>query len=161
MNPSIAAPFETLKLNTRLYLNTLDGVDDATAGERPSDTVNSIIFIACHVLDARGYLANYLGIEHEHPYKQAFDAASTFEEIDPLPPLEGLRTAWRDVSELLVQRWPALGESELGVESSVEFPVEDGTVLGGIAFLLQHESFHIGQLALLRRHFGLEGMAYG
>ena len=33
-------------------------------------------------------------------------------------------------------------------------------VLGAVAFLLQHDSYHVGQLALLRKHFGLGAMRY-
>ena len=32
--------------------------------------------------------------------------------------------------------------------------------MAAITFLLQHDSFHIGQLALVRRFFGLEALKY-
>jgi uncharacterized damage-inducible protein DinB len=160
MDASIAPLYETLKLNTRLFLNALDGVDDATAQKRPSDDTNSMIFIACHLLDARAYLAEYLGIDYTHPYKQIFDSAKRFDEIEPLPPLDGLRTAWREVSELLAERFPKLTDTDLRRKSSLEFPVDDPSVLGGVAFLLAHESFHCGQIAYLRRLLGLDPMSY-
>jgi hypothetical protein len=160
MDPRIAAPFVLLKLNTRLFLNALEGVDDAAAQLRPSDETNSMIFIACHLLDARGFLAGLVGIEYRHPYKEIFDAADSFAELRELPPLEGLRTAWRDVSSLLAERFPALSDDELRRESTLKFPVEDTSVLGVIAFLLGHESFHIGQLAILRKYYGLGSMSY-
>ncbi|HEX9723580.1 MAG TPA: hypothetical protein VGC53_04790 [Vicinamibacteria bacterium] len=41
------------------------------------------------------------------------------------------------------------------------FPIEDGkSLLGCITFLLEHEAFHIGQIALLRRYLGLGAMKY-
>ena len=40
------------------------------------------------------------------------------------------------------------------------FSIADATLLGGIAFLTQHDSYHIGQLALLRKHWGLGAMSY-
>jgi hypothetical protein len=42
----------------------------------------------------------------------------------------------------------------------VRFPIGDATVLGLIAFMVQHDSYHIGQLALLRKHYGLPAMRY-
>jgi uncharacterized damage-inducible protein DinB len=39
-------------------------------------------------------------------------------------------------------------------------PGADGTVLGALAFLAQHESYHVGQVALLRRQLGLPAMSY-
>ena len=42
--------------------------------------------------------------------------------------------------------------AELLNESSPQrFPIADSTRLGAIAFLAQHESYHVGQLALLAR----------
>ncbi len=58
------------------------------------------------------------------------------------------------------ERFPALSAGELGRESPQEFPVNDGSLLAGIAFLLAHEAFHIGQLAFLRKYVGLGPMSY-
>ncbi len=57
-------------------------------------------------------------------------------------------------------RFPELPTAELGRESPQKFPVSDTSVLGGIAFLLTHEAFHIGQLAYLRKFLGLGPMSY-
>jgi uncharacterized damage-inducible protein DinB len=159
MQEAIVPLFEVLKLNTRLFLNCLDGVDDEMARQRPSADTNSIGFLACHVLHARYYLAGFLGLEAVNPFQELFDSAHDVNDLE-VPPLDGLRSAWVELSAQLVDRLPVLSEAELGRDSGQEFPVEDGTVRGAIAFLVQHESFHIGQLALLRKYFGLEGMAY-
>ncbi|UCC82674.1 MAG: DinB family protein [Gemmatimonadota bacterium] len=159
MLEAIAPLCELLKLNTRLFLNCLDGVDDAMARERPSDGTNSIGFLACHVLHARYYLGSHVGLEAVNPFQELFDSAHDVNDLE-VPPLDELRSAWSELSALLVDRLPEVTEAELGRASGQEFPVDDGTVRGAVAFLVQHESFHIGQLALLRKYFGLEGMAY-
>jgi uncharacterized damage-inducible protein DinB len=159
MQEAIAPLYEILKLNTRLFLNCLDGVDDATARERPSADTNSIGFITCHVLHARYYLAGFLGLEAVNPFQELFDAAHDVNDLE-VPPLGELRSAWGELSAQLVDRTPEVTEAELARDSGQEFPLDDGTVRGAVAFLVQHESFHIGQLALLRKYFGLEGMAY-
>ncbi|MGD2218299.1 MAG: DinB family protein [Gemmatimonadales bacterium] len=160
MHEAIAPLYEMLKLNTRLFLNCLDGVDDAMARERPSADTNSIGFLACHVLHARYYLASFVGLEPVNPFQQLFDSAHDVNDLE-VPPLAELKSAWGELSAQLVERLPALSVAELGRDSGQEFPVDDGTVRGAVAFLVQHESFHIGQLALLRKYFGLERMVYG
>jgi hypothetical protein len=40
------------------------------------------------------------------------------------------------------------------------FPLGDSTELGLMAFLVQHDSYHIGQLGFLRRQLGKPAMAY-
>ncbi len=89
-----------------------------------------------------------------------FDSVSGIDELDELPAIEGVRATWRRVSAALAQRLPTLTRAELTRESKERFPVDDPSVLGGIVFLLGHESFHIGQLAFLRKHYGLGPMTY-
>lgn len=159
MDPRIGPLLEILKLNTRLFLKCLDGVDDETAQRRPGGAVNNMTFVALHLADARCYLARYVGLDDENPFKHLEDVAS-IDEMKEFPAVAELRAVWRDVSDRLAERLSVLPSAEVDCESSQQFPVDDGTMLGGIAFLLQHESFHIGQLALLRRYFGLGPMSY-
>ena len=49
----------------------------------------------------------------------------------------------------------------LEAESEVPFPVGDRTVLGNVIFLLHHDTYHIGQIAILRKQFGYPAMKYG
>ena len=160
MGSQVAPLYEILRLNERLFLNTLDGVDEDTAQKQPAEGVNNMVFIAVHLLDARCYLARMLGADSEHPYQKQLDGVSSIDEMKAFPELEGVRVAWREVSEVLAERLPAISEAELGEKAPAEFPVADGTILGGTAFLLQHESYHIGQLAYLRRVLGLGAMSY-
>ena len=39
-------------------------------------------------------------------------------------------------------------------------PIDDTSVLGLLGFMVQHDSYHLGQLSLLRKHCGLPAMAY-
>jgi hypothetical protein len=39
-------------------------------------------------------------------------------------------------------------------------PVDDPTALGALAFLLRHESDHVGRMALLRNHATGRAMAH-
>jgi uncharacterized damage-inducible protein DinB len=150
----------TLDLNTRLFLNTLEGVDDAVATTRPNGDTNHLAFLACHLLDARHYMASFTGLETDKPFKEILDEAATIDDIAEFPKLGEIKAAWEEVSVVLADHLSELSEEELGKDSSQAFPIEDGTVFGAVTFLLQHESYHIGQLSLLRRFFGLPPMKY-
>ena len=159
MDPRLAPLQVTLNLNTRLFLATFDGVDDAIAIRRPNDQTNHMAMIACHVLDARYFLASNTGCESEKPFKEVLDA-ERFEDIVKFPTVNEITDAWNDISRILAESLPKLDHGELAKDSTQPFPVEDGSVLGSITFLLEHESYHIGQLGLLRRFFGLPAMKY-
>ena len=40
------------------------------------------------------------------------------------------------------------------------FPLGDSTELGLLAFLVQHDSYHVGQMGFIRRQLGKPAMAY-
>ncbi|MGD8698503.1 MAG: DinB family protein [Gemmatimonadales bacterium] len=160
MNEQVAPLWEILALNTRLFRNSLADVDDEAAQSRPGSGTNNMTFIAVHLLDARAWLARYLGLEYHHPFEAELASVSSVDEVERFPPLESIITAWDEVSARLGEHLRSVADEDIGRESELEFPVGDRSVLGGMAFLLQHESFHIGQLALLRRILGFSPMSY-
>jgi len=160
MNAALGPLRKTLDLNTRLFLSALEGVDETVAVTRPNDNTNHIAFISCHLIEARHYLAGCAGFEIKSPFPQ-LENARKLEDISRFPSVEEIRTAWEGVSAILSERLPQLEENDLKREMKLSFPIEDGkSLLGGITFLLEHEAFHIGQIALLRRYFGLGPMKY-
>ena len=160
MNERVAPLNEILMLNTRLFCNCLAGVDDAAAQSRPGPDANNMTFVAVHLLDARAWMARYLGLEYHHPFEEELASVTSIDDVRRFPPLEPIIAAWNEVSEALVGRLRSLSAEEIARESEQAFPVGDRSVLGGIAFLTQHESFHIGQLALIRRILGVGSMSY-
>ena len=51
-------------------------------------------------------------------------------------------------------------EAELSESNVHRFPLGDSTRLGLIAFLVQHDSYHLGQIAFLRRQLAKPAMSY-
>jgi hypothetical protein len=68
--------------------------------------------------------------------------------------------AWAAVTALVAERLAEVAAAELLEPSGQTFPNEDSTRLGALAFLLQHEACHIGQLGLLRKALGFRPMHY-
>jgi hypothetical protein len=149
-----------LRLNTRLYLNCVADVTDADARRRPNERTNSLIFIACHVLDARHYLARYLGLDEPNPVADVLQDATGIDDVVELPPVERIVDGWRALAPTVSACLDDLGPTELRAPSPQRFPIDDLSIGGGIGFLLQHESYHIGQLALLRKYLGYPAMKY-
>lgn len=145
-----------VRMNTRLFERCLDGVTDQDALERPG-RANSMAFISLHVADARYYLAGLTGLELDNPLA-GHTAVRSIDEAETMPSLDELRAVWREVSPLVEQRLEALEPEAWSRESPASFPTPDGTLMGAVAFLIQHESYHLGQLGLLRRQLGYPGM---
>lgn len=158
-----AAPLRTqLRLNTRLFSNCLDGVDDRAASLRPLADANSLAFVALHLVDVRHFLANFLHSgAPPHPFAALLAEVRTIQELSETPPLSQIREAWDAVSAALDARFGALTAGELASPAPQPFPVDDGTVLGALAFLAQHDAYHVGQMAMLRKALGFGAMRYG
>ena len=161
MNAAVRPLISTLELNTRLLLNALDGIGEEQARIRPNDRTNHALFLACHLVDSRHYLARALGLESESPFKAKLEAAKGIDDVKEYPSLEEVKEAWKDVGQRLSSHIAGLGDSDLEKPAPFAFPIEGGgTLLGCLAFLVQHDSYHLGQVALLRRFVGLEAMSY-
>jgi len=159
MENTLAPLHAVLRLNTRLFENCLSGVDDDLLARRTEGGANSMGFIALHVADARYHLLSLLGGLLENPFGR-FASARCEADIERLPGRDELCAAWRVVSAVIEEQWEHLTEAEWSRPSGQRLPLDDATRAGAAAFFLQHEAYHIGQMALLRRQAGLEAMRY-
>ena len=134
MEAALAPLAGVLELNTDLLLNCLNGVSDEEARRlnRPLD----------------------------NPLTAYLDKAQGIDDSTDWPSLDDVRAAWRAVSAHLLAALPAISARELATPDAHRFPFPDTTRLGMIAFLTQHDSYHLGQLAFLRRQLGKPAMAY-
>jgi uncharacterized damage-inducible protein DinB len=148
-------PLESqLKLNATLFRRALDGLDPDTAAHRPIESGNSLAFLAVHIVDARAYLIGILGGDASHEWSEEFAAARGIEDMNPVPTPQQLLATFDLLSARLEARLESIEAESLAQSSGKSFPTGDESVLGAISFLAFHESYHIGQMALLHRAVG-------
>jgi uncharacterized damage-inducible protein DinB len=160
MDPRADGFARLLRLNGRLLLNCLDGVGDDRAAARVMSGANSMAFIVAHMVDARHALLGFLGGSLHNPLQPVLGDARTMEDVVAMPPLATLIAAWQAVDDALGMRLNDIEPASLDAPAAQRYPGGDGSVLGALAFLVQHDSYHLGQLALLRRAHGLPPMKY-
>jgi uncharacterized damage-inducible protein DinB len=158
---SRVTPFANLlRLNARLLANCLDHVTEDQARARVLSSVNSMAFLIAHLTDARHSLLTLLGGSAENPLASLLESATSMDDVAVLPSLADLLSAWWAVDQALASRLADLADADLDAMSPQRYPGGDASVLGALAFLVQHDSYHVGQLALLRRAHGLPAMRY-
>jgi uncharacterized damage-inducible protein DinB len=160
VDPRAAPLAGILELNTTLLLNCLDGLSEDEAGRRLSGGGNSIAFLAAHLADSRHVLAAALEQPLENPLAGALGGARSIEQVRALPLLDELRSIWITVSAHLQAVLASMTAETLERPAAQRFPVSDSTVLGMVAFLSQHDSYHLGQVAFVRRQLGKAAMSY-
>jgi hypothetical protein len=150
-----------LDLNTKLFRNCLDGISDEVAQRQPNPETNSVAFLACHVIDAREYLAQLLGIPRTTQLRDSLQSYAAVVAYQHEPPLSEILDAWSSVTPQVRERLQALGPEALDAAAPESFPIDDRSLFGALVFLLHHESYHIGQVALVRKYHGVGSMRYG
>jgi uncharacterized damage-inducible protein DinB len=160
MDPRIVPLAHILRLDARLFHNCLDGISETEAQARPSGGTNSIAFIAGHVVTSRSYLLKVLGAEQTNPLAATIAPTRSIDQIEQLPSLADIVAAWNAAHDALDRRLATIGAAELDAPVTTRLPVPDPTVLGILTFLTQHDSYHVGQLGLLRKFAGQSAMSY-
>ena len=160
MLPLLQASADTCRLNSRLLLACLDGMDDDAAQNVLVPGTNHVAFLALHLVDCRCLLLKMLGEPMKHPFGATYRDAKGIEDIEEFPTVDQLRTAWRETGRALRDALENMTEERLAAEPPYKFPVADKTFAGAVTFMSQHESYHVGQLAMLRKGLGLGPMSY-
>jgi uncharacterized damage-inducible protein DinB len=160
MDPRVAPLAETIRLNTRLFRNCLDGLDEEPARARPSSCTNSAAYVAAHLVESRFFMLTYLGLKQASPLDRYTGGWKSIDEMTEWPSLDEVRAAWSAVNDTLNQRLAAATAADLDAPVTTQMPLESKTTLGMLVFLVQHDSYHIGQLSLLRKYAGLPAMSY-
>jgi DinB superfamily len=148
-------------LNTRLFLNALEGVTEAQAKERISDHNNPLCWLAAHTVWARYNTCAMLGKPAaKNPYDGLFENFKPFDAAANYGTLADAKGEWNKASELLKEALATVTEEHLAADCPLKSPIGDFTFGGTITFLAEHESYDIGQIAFLKKYFTKEAMSY-
>ncbi len=160
MIPSIAPLHAIIVLNTGLVRNAVDGVDDAKALVRPLDGANSAAFLFAHVIGARHLMASVAGAPLPNPIDRYITARQSIDEITEWPTMAEMHAAWSAVSSALENAMSALTVKVAATPTAYKFPIPDNSVGGILTFFTQHDSYHLGQLSMLRKSLVGAAMSY-
>jgi uncharacterized damage-inducible protein DinB len=160
MDPVVGALAQLIAINDRLLGKALDGLTEEEGWRHPGDA-NPICWIVGHLTVYRNGLAKALGTGEDLPWARFFEMKSQPDQSAGGPSLAEIRAALQGVSERLAARFEQLTDAELSAVAPRRVPIADRTVRGLIAFLAYHESYHVGQVAYLRKWLGYPGIVDG
>ena len=156
-------PLAPLGQQYRFNNNLLDAVSADFSRElwarHPGGEGNSAWWILGHITLARRRLSRALGI--------AIDAVEGEDEFwmgatpDPehrdYPEPEILAAEFRQLGEKLMAAMAEMSTADAEQPFGHRFPDGSEDLKGGARFMFMHESYHLGQIGLLRRVYGLPG----
>ncbi len=145
--------------NGFLFLNALRDVPESVFVTRANDHVNHMSFIAAHVTNARARAAALLGAKTTFPWDEIAGGSSTsIAEGVQYPKRGEVESEWQRTTRLLMEALNGATDEALDAPVETGLPLPKKTVEMLISFLAMHESYHVGQLGLLRKQSGLGAM---
>lgn len=147
-------------LHTRLFNNVLDGISDADADRRASETVNHIKWVAGHLLSMRYAMKDLAGLDVQDPFADVFAHGVSIDDNADYPSIADIRGHWNEISGKISPAIANLPSEVADAPSPFELPISDKTLGGSLTFLMHHEAYHLGQMGILRKHAGKDAMSY-
>ena len=143
---------EMYKTNSGLVKKAFEGIPAEQWLLKPGDSSNHLMWVAGHLIWARGNILKTLSADGAPPWAPQFARGSTSEDAGKYPHVDEVRNAWSDLSDRLAVR---LAEAPAEVLAKPhDKPTYDGKVSGYLAFLAFHETYHVGQISYLRKWLG-------
>lgn len=155
MSQQILPIRETFRFNSELVSLALGDLEPEDAVRRLKDGAgSSIAYLVGHVSSSRYGVLKTLGRESDNPYKELYGAGVGASDGSAYPPLQEIAAGWQRTADKLDAALAALTDEDALRPSSESFPTADRTLRGQLAFIAWHESYHVGQLGLLRTEMG-------
>jgi uncharacterized damage-inducible protein DinB len=161
MTSPVAAPIAMIfSFNDDLVLRALEGLTQDELWKAPTDRNNAMIWVAGHVVQTRTRLLQLLDEPVDTGWGKLFDRgvpAPTIGEARRYPSRKDIERVMRDVSLRLRAKLASLSDEYLAGPARMQLPGAK-TVADELAFFALHDSYHVGQLAYIRKGLGHPGL---
>jgi len=155
MNPTVATNHKILGYNTWLFGNAVANVGADKTGYRVNNDTNQFDRLAGHLTVTRYNMAKMIGIGVPALGWGAFEKAegpgAQFATDLECPQFDDITTKFNHVTEALMSKLPEVSDSTLSQASPIPIPGDNPTIGDLLTFLTMHETYHIGQMGLLKK----------
>ena len=150
---AVARPIAAIfGVNDDLIAKALDGLNAAELGQRLTDKNNPMLWIAGHIAETRALVVRILGGQIDTPWGELFGRGAALQEAGRYPSVEEIKLLMQEINHKLYARLQALDDEHLAEPAKgMEHPK---TLADQIAFFSMHDSYHVGQMAFVRKGLG-------
>lgn len=159
---TVAAPIATIfAINDGFVLPALEGLTHEELWKAPTDRNNAMLWIAGHVVQTRAMILRLLGEPVDTGWGTLFDRGAPAARVvnaDRYPSRDEIEKTMREITPRLHAKLASLDDTHLAGPARLQVPGTK-TVADELAFFALHESYHVGQLAYVRKSLGHPGLA--
>lgn len=150
---------QLLSLNASLMARAVDGLSAEELLRQPGEHGNPMLWILAHAVTTRSGLLKMFGAAWDAPaWTRAFTRGSARPASDAYPPVAQVLATLTASTGALNAALETMTEAQWNAPSAQKFPVADRTLRGDLAFFVFHETYHVGQMAYVRRWLGHSGL---
>jgi hypothetical protein len=144
--------------NEGLTAKALGGLTFEQLTYRLTENNSPMIWIAAHIVQSRAFVLKLTGESFDTRWGSLFARGAAVPEPAAYPPVSEIAGRMAEVSAQLYATLSSLSPEQLAVPApGVNFPNAE-TLLEQVGFLALHESYHVGQLAYIRKSLGFPGL---
>jgi uncharacterized damage-inducible protein DinB len=144
--------------NEPFVYEALNGLTSEELWRTPSPRNNGMLWVAGHVAQTRAMLLGFLGEPVDTGWGKLFDRGAALVDSKQYPSKEEIERVMRDVTARLRTKLASVKDETLAKPATMQVP-GTSTVADELAFFALHDSYHVGQLAYIRKSLGYPGLA--
>ena len=140
-------------VNDGFINKSIEGLTEAEWWHRPTEQTNPMFWLLGHIVHTRGSLLRILGDDFRTGWGDKFQRGAVVQDRAAYPALAEIEKFRAETSKRIVSRLADATDDQLAKEAVYALP-GCKVVADQIAFLGLHESYHVGQMAYLRKMLG-------
>jgi uncharacterized damage-inducible protein DinB len=164
MSGSLDTAITIFGYNAWLFQSAVKDVGEDRFSYQANDRTNAFDRLAGHVTVCRHGIAAMLHIGvPELPWGTfgEFGFGTQFEVERVCPPLPEIAAMFDDVTAVLMAELGSVPDEVLAEPAAFAIPGENPTMRDLLGFMAMHETYHIGQMGLLKKSMGGPGVMEG
>ena len=164
MSGSLDSPTNIFSYNTWLFQNAVKDVDEDRFDYRVNDRTNAFNRLAGHVTVCRHGVGAMLQMGMpDLPWGTfgEFGFGTQFEAERVCPPLPEIASMFDTVTGVLMAELANVPDDVFSAPAAFDIPGENPTMRDLLDFMAMHETYHIGQMGILKKSMGGPGVMEG
>ncbi|WP_214226338.1 DinB family protein [Pedobacter sp. B4-66] len=159
---SLAVIIPAYRMHSQMFNNMLVDIQAADALIRVENKTNHFVWMTGNLVNCRYWMASVLGLAEKDPNEVLFKDGKALDEKASYPSLEDLKKEWHKISPILYKRLLAVEDTELEqtYELGMNVAYMEENKLNMLGMCIDRESYLFGQLGLMRKILGYQGIKY-
>ena len=147
-------------MHSGFFQNVIDGISEKDAQNRLNTKANHVAWIAGSIVNQRYEIARVSGVEIRNDFHDFFKDFQGIKDGVKYPALSQFLSEWNAITPILKEILINLNDDQLHGPDPFKMPGGEYSFLDSLTFMIDRESYCIGQIGLYRRLLGYEAMKY-